>query len=424
MTTNAAIDFRADTLSPPALKNTLANLGSVVGAEALLRAAAFLAAIAIARAYGSMVFGIYATALAYVTVGSMLADNGLQTAAIQQISRSPGEFSPIICRLYATKTLTLMPAIVVFTAVILWWRLPPLTFRIVSLLALRTVLQAYAQLHAAILKAISRMQAIAAVQLLHFILLVAGIVWCYESAREITTMLAVMVAGQVFEVAGSALVLRSNGLRPVRTTLASCWDLVCVATPFGVANTLAAIALRCDVVLLSWIVPPAILGQFAAAQAFLVLGSVASWLFGSVLLPEMARLAQDRDALEYYVRGWIRRLVVALVPAALLTMWAAPTVLPTVFGKAFGADASILVILAAAAPFLFFNSLYLNRAVALDLRSVYVGAYASSFVIGLLLELVLVRVWGAHGVAAACVFREVFLFTFFKVFDRRYQVPA
>src|SRR3954452_2310139 len=60
------------------IRRTLLNLASVIGGEAALRVASLVAAVVIARNSGPALFGIYATALAYATITTLLADNGLQ----------------------------------------------------------------------------------------------------------------------------------------------------------------------------------------------------------------------------------------------------------------------------------------------------------------------------------------------------------
>lgn len=424
MTVNAVTEVRPSGLLSPALKQTLANLGSVAAGEGLLRFASFLAAVVIARVYGSSVFGVYATALAYVTVVSMLADNGLQIAAVQQISRSPSHLAAIASQLYLAKTLLLAPAVLLFVGLLLWMWLPLLVARIVALVAIRAFLHSYAQLHVAMLKAINRMHVIAVIQATHFVFLLAGIGWCYRREYPITSLLMVMVAGQALELFGSAVFLRSYGARLKRTPILQSCKLLRVAAPMGATYTLNSIALRCDVVLLSFMVPAAVLGHFAAAQSLLVLLTVAAWLFGSVMLAEMSPLAHDCDAIEYYVRRWTRRLLVVLVPAAVVGFWAAPLGLVAMFGDNFASAAPIVTILLSATPLLFLNSLYLNRAVALDLRSVYLGAYISAFAVGLVLDLILMRWLGATGVAVAAVSRETSLFLFFKASAGRRPVPA
>ncbi len=419
MITDTKTEIRMDAFAPSALWRTIANLGSVAGGEALLRIGSFLAAIVIARVYGAAIFGVYATVVAYVTVGSMLADNGLQTAAIRQISGCPEELPTIASRLYVAKTSLLASAVLLLAGFVVASHWPRPVLQLVVLVTMRTVLQSYAQLHVAILKAIDRMHAIGLAQSTHFAVLIGGIGWCYLGAHSIAALLALMAAGEAIELVVTALVLLHYGVRLIRVGAAECWRLVRLATPIGAANTLASVALRCDVVLLSWMAPAAVLGHFAAAQSFLVILSVGSWLLGSVLLADMARLARDCDALQCYVGCWTRRIATLLVPAALVAIKVAPAAMRAVFGEAFGDASEILVILSLSAPFIFLNALEVNRAIALDLRSSYLGAYAAALAFGLMLGFSLVRLFGAVGIALAALGREILLFTVLRTLAAR-----
>ncbi|MDT9136253.1 hypothetical protein RSW15_24275, partial [Escherichia coli] len=60
------------------LKRILQNLASVLGGEAMVRAANLAAAIAIARLYGPAILGLYGACLAVVTIVFMFAESGLQ----------------------------------------------------------------------------------------------------------------------------------------------------------------------------------------------------------------------------------------------------------------------------------------------------------------------------------------------------------
>jgi len=93
----------------PSFSRNLANLGSVVGGAFLLRFANFLMAVAIARLYGTMALGLYATALAYVTVVVTIADNGLQLSTAPEMHRHRNELGAVVSCLYLSKTLLLLP---------------------------------------------------------------------------------------------------------------------------------------------------------------------------------------------------------------------------------------------------------------------------------------------------------------------------
>ncbi len=403
--TTSAIELR-----PVSLRPVIANAARVLGGECLLRIANFVVAVVIARMYGAATFGIYATVLAYVTVGSMIADNGLQTSAIRQVSRWPTERCRIVSRLYAAKTLLLGIAVLPVVLIAAGIHLPRVVAFIGGLVAARTVVQSYAQLNAAILKALDAMGAIAAAQALHFALLISAAALVYRRGYAVTVLLALMVASQGCELLASTLYLWTRGIRAVRVRVGECWRVVREATPIGFTYGMASIALRLDVVFLSLIVPASAVGHFAAAQSVFVFASVTAWIFGSILLADFSRIGDQQDALRAYTQRWSRVLLITTVPAAIVGMWLAPLLLRTMFGNAFDAAGRMVVILLAALPFLFLNTVYLNRAIALGQHSIYAGAYAGALALGVAADFILGRTFAGVGIAVAALLREIGLF--------------
>ena len=99
------------------MRAVLQSVVSVIGGEAAVRAANFAAVLVIARAYGRAALGAYAVSLAVVTVVVMFADNGLQTAAITQISSLNADRNQIIGRLTASKSILLAMAAMLLAVV-------------------------------------------------------------------------------------------------------------------------------------------------------------------------------------------------------------------------------------------------------------------------------------------------------------------
>ena len=396
----------------PRLKNTFANLASVVGGETLLRAANFLVAVLVARQFGTALFGLYATSLAYATIAVMIADNGLQISAITSMHASAGDLDHTVGRLYLAKTLPLVAVLAGAAGVLLAVHASALLWTVAGGLALRTVLQSYCQLQVAILKAVDRMRAIGAVQTVHFAVLVVGALAVYRLRLPILKLIAILLIGQCVEFAGTWERLRGAGIRPGRAKLGEALRLLRESTPFGISFTIASFFLRMDVIVLAWIVPAREIGHFAAAQQVLVAVYVLSWLFGSVLLPELVRLSTSPAALHAYVSRWVLRLTLTAVPAALLGAAGGPFFMRVVYGQAFASAGRPFVILCLTIPFVLLNAVYLNRAIALGARSLYLNTYAVAAASGIAADIVLTLALGITGTALAALLREAGMFGF------------
>jgi O-antigen/teichoic acid export membrane protein len=136
---------------------------------------------------------------------------------------------------------------------------------------------------------------------------------------------------------------------------------------------------------------------------------VVSWLFGSVLLPELSRRFISQSSLRGFVQHWTRLIVAITVPLTLLGMIVGVKVVPLLFGQTFEQTGTLFVIMATATPLIFINSLYVNWGIASSRSRVYFGAYLIASVLGWLLSLTLCKFAGNVGVAVAMVIRELLI---------------
>lgn len=399
-------------LAPPASSTgrTFANLTSVVGGEALLRLANFATAAVIARRAGVVVFGMYATALAYATIATTLADNGLQIATVREMSSAREKMDAMLSHTYVAKLVLFVPMILVLGAIGRIARISSLEWWIAALITLRTMLQACCQLNTAALKAIDRMRAIGFIQAAHAMLLVASLSYCYATTVSIKGILLVLIAGQSFEMILEVGWLVYCGFRAQQVRLLECFHLVLRSTPMGVSFTIAGVILRLDVVILSAVAGTAATGVFAAAQTPIVMVYVVSWLFGSVLLPELTRLAGSPGDLGSFVSKWSRIVTCFAFPATIAAVVVGPSLIRMLFGKGFHSTGTLFLIMVLATPFILLSSLYVNQAIAVRATRMYFGAYAGLAVVAIGLDFLLAWKWGARGIAMAVLAREFGLY--------------
>src|SRR5271157_1517277 len=325
-------------------KRTFGNLANVIGGEAMLRVASFVAAVVIARLGGAIIFGIYATTLAYATIAAMIADNGLQIGAVREISTKPGQASQILSRLYVAKTLLFVPMVLALVLLGGLAHLSKLEWAIACLLTLRTMVQSYCQMQISVLKAIDRVQAIGVIQGLPAAVLLVALWRCYSSSSRTFVVIMVLVLGQLLEFALEAAWLHKSGIRLVAVHMRECWSMVHGSTSVGITLGLSNIIMRLDVIVLSLIASAAVAGVFAAAQTVIVIVYVLGALLSSVLFPEMNRLVGRASEFQAYMRHWTRITMTFLVPGTLAAMIAGPPLIRMLFGARFADSGKLLAL--------------------------------------------------------------------------------
>lgn len=397
------------------MKAVLQNLASVLGGEAAVRLANFAAVLFIARVYGGIVLGSYAVSVAIITVVVMFADNGLQTAAITQLSAASLDRNHTVGRLTFAKTIMLVVSILLLALIAAWTRKGSIFWEIGFWVALRTVLQSYSQLQMAILKSVSMAKVIGIIQVLHSSILFLGIWLAFKWKWDIFTLLGWLTFCQFVELVLGSGVLYQSGILPRWPERLHLIATLKLAAPFGVAYGLANLIIRLDTIILSTFTSLAGVGVFSAANTILLMVYLTSWLFSSLLLPDMVRLAGKPERLAAYANQWVRWVLWSTVPGAVLVSLAAPRAIVLLYGANFASSGLIGSAMALACPFILLNSIYTARVIAVHRRSVFLGIYGAGALATLALDFLFGRALGPIGIACAIVLREAGMLLGFRL---------
>jgi len=406
------------------MKRVLKPLISVLGGEAGVRIANLCFALLIARVFGAAVLGVYAACIAVVTVAVMFSENGLHTTAILELSDEASESGEIAGKLYLCKTILTLATLVVLAGIGLGLKLSPFVWMVAFWVTLRTVLQSFSQLQMSFLKARAKAGAIGPIQFAHACFLLMGIVLAYKQGLGLLFLLAWLAAGQLGELALTGFAAWHAGIRPAWPSSNYFWPTIRKSMPLGIGNGLANTIIRLDTIVLAALVTPLELGSFSAANTLLAVFYVACWLFGSVLLPEMVRLSSSPEVLRTYTRKWAFWIVLTMTPCVLLAFWAAPRMMMLLYGPAFSRSGVLASTMALACPLILLNSLYASLAIATSEKAVYLGIFAATASVTLVLDVFFGRAFGAMGIASAIVIREAGMLAGFWLLMSRSPSPA
>lgn len=406
------------------MRKVFLSLVSVIGGEAAVRVANFVALLFIARAFGATTLGAYAVSLAAVTVVVMFADAGLQTAAITQLSTEGVNRNEIFGRLTLCKTILLAAVLVMVAPAIRLTTPGPLLLAIGICVSARAILQSYSQLQLAVLKSVFKANWIGIIQALHSTILFVGMWLTYRQGWNIFALLGWLTFSQFVELLLGTAVLYRSGFRPLWPARLAFWTTVRIAAPLGIAYGLANLIIRLDTIVLSGFVSLADLGSFSATNSLLLIVYVCAWLSGSILLPDMVRLSSDAESLKAYANQWVRWVILVTLPGAPLASLVAPKAVALLYGASFASGGALGSVMVMACPFIFLNSIYTAYAIATNNRAILLGIYGGTTLATLALDFFLGRTFGSMGVASAIVAREAGMLLGFWLLTSRVSAPA
>jgi O-antigen/teichoic acid export membrane protein len=375
-------------------------------AQALGKAAVLIigaASIAITTRYlGAAGYGNLALALALVQMLGVLADFGIVTVLVREISRQPRRTAELVG---GALTLRLLLGLAVVAAAGLVSLAYSPDLRVVILLAglpfviglattsLSTVFQARLQMgRAAVADVAGRLAALAA------------LIVVVEADLEIEGVVVSIAVGAAVSLAITAAMVR------IRPRLAHWRELLVPAVPLGIALAVNEVYFRADTFILSLFRPFAEVGQYTLAYRIFELLAVIPAIVMTSAFPLLSRYVTEQRELAARVIDATADLFVALAaPIAAGGLVLAPELVRLVAGDAFAEAATPLRLLLCAAGAAWISGLLGYTLIAADHRREVLLLALVALVVNLALNLALVPSYGADASAAIALGCELLL---------------
>lgn len=399
-------------------------LASLAGAGA-----AFFSQVVIARQLSVADFGVFSSAMATVALVTPLAGFGIAAYWLKVFGQEGWKATRW---LKSSISFVVMSTLLVLFLLSVWAMLGPhdLAMRkLLLLLSFYMVGQVFIELVSARLQLEERYIGLALWQSIpHFMRLLLIVVFIYFfpdnlNLYSIAYMYIVVVLlislisiyslwgmfqGRFFLKGHGAVAGSANNLKQENSTLSS---LVVECWPFGMAGVFYLIYFQSDIVLLKYLSGAETAGIYNVA--FLVMGAVyllPSVAYQKFLLPKLHRWAHN-DRVRLYKTFRVGNIIMlGLGIVAMLLLWVVvPWVVPLLFGVEYKNTIPLLMILSLAAPVRFLATsvgAMLTTKEYMQKKVKYMGVVA---ILNIMLNIMLIPTFSAHGAAVATVISEFVL---------------
>lgn len=383
------------------------NTAVQFAARLLLTAVGLVTFALVARHLGLEGFGSYSLVLTFIPLFASIADLGVTTIAVREISRRPDSARQVV-----SNVLTVKAAFSLAAALLLLAAVPLLPYshelRIALALALvGLVLQVMSLVPSVLFQSRLRMDLQAAVDvsvattnlgLVIVVLLVGGGLYALVLAWVASVGVGCALA--------YGLALRLTSFRPAFDR-ALAGAMVRRALPLGLVTVLGIIHFRVDAILLSLLRPIGDVGVYNAAYRFLEQALVAPALFMTAIFPVLAGYAAAGDPrLAATVRKALTFLLLLGAPIGVGAFVLAEPIVTFVAGTAFGDATTPLRILLVAVVIGFVTTIFVNLLIVHDLLGRLLVVSVVSVALNIGLNLALIPRYTYNGAAVATVITE------------------
>jgi O-antigen/teichoic acid export membrane protein len=388
---------------------TLRNSVLVVGARGAAKLAVFIVIVLLWRHLGADNYGRFATMIVYVTLVGVVADLGLQTVFIRDASRDRSAFARYLANLLSARLLLSLVALLVL-AVALRLLSPALYPYTLAAFALLLTTSYSSLLRAAFYirgqlgyEAIAIVAEAIVLLVLTFIAINRGATW--------DAFLWVYTISYLFTCLFAFAVLRWRWHERVAIRLEPVFvrRLLMAGLPLALGFTITTVYAQLDIVLLQLFKNFQTVGWYSAANKYV---DAVAWIPQSamgVVFPALSLLgASDRRRLAFAYDKSFKMLALLGLPLAVgLGVLAASIVH---FTGGFEQSIPALQILAPSVVLLFVNNAFIYTLTAINRQLDFTRLALFTLAVNLVLNLILIPMFGYLGAAAASTITELALF--------------
>lgn len=378
----------------------LRNLLSQTTARVVMRTATAAATVVIARTLGADRYGAYATAFAFVSLGAVFTDPGLNQVLIRTGARGESALSTVLGNALVVKAVLLVAVYVLMLGVSKLVGHVPDVRVTVAILGVGLLLLSAHQVPFALFASLERMHVIATFQIAVAVITLGGVATVAVLGGGLLLMASVQIAAGLLPLP-LLLWTTHRQCRP-HVDRAQIGGLLRNGLPFAAGGILYFVNAQIDVVLMGVMLTSSAIGHYAAANRLVsvlyVLPSVVSW----VIVPRLFRHGVADPKKHGVASGTVLRYLSTFGMFVSVGLFiAADPIIQLLFGGGYAASADLLRILC---WFLAMQCVSFPLGDALttsDLHGIRVAVAACAAALNLLANLWAIPRWGP--VAAAYV---------------------
>lgn len=404
---------------------TLRNSVLVVSARALAKLAVFVVVVLLWRYLRDERYGRFAAMVVYTTLAGVVADLGLQTIFVRDVSRDRSKLDRYLSNLLSVRLLLLVVALLLLAAGLrlLAPALFPFTLGAFALL----LTTSYSSLLRALFYIRGRLGYEAAAILAEAGLLILLTLFAISRRGTWDAFLWVYAATYLFTCVFALAVVRWRWRDriTVRFEPAFVLSLVRAGLPLALGFTVTTIYAQLDIVLLQLFKDFRMVAWYSAANKYV---DAVAWIPQSAMgavFPALAMLsAAGKERLVYAYEKSYKMLAILALPLAVGMLLTADSLVHVPGG--FDQSIPALRLLAPSVALLFVNNAFIYTLTAMNRQADFTRLSVFSLVLNVALNLALIPPYGYLGAAAASTLTELGLFIggWWLLHRQRLTLPA
>jgi O-antigen/teichoic acid export membrane protein len=300
-----------------------------------------------ARYLGAEGFGILSFAIAFTGISCLLADLGLSTLAIREISRNNLLASKYVGNILAIKMILAVITLGFTVITINLLGYPFKTVIVVYVMIFSTIFTSFTSLFNSIFQALQKMEYISLSTILNSLLMFVGTVMIISQDREIIYFASIYFLVNLIVLGYSIYICIHKFLIPKIEFDLSFWkDLLKESIPYWLTTLFLSIYYGMDMVMLSIMKGNEIVGWYAASYRLIDGVAIIPIVFMSVMYPIFSKYHVDsKNTLNIAFNKSLKYMTIIGIPIGIGTTILADEIIMFLYGNGYELSVGVLKIL-------------------------------------------------------------------------------
>lgn len=380
------------------------------------------AMVVISRYLGVEKFGDYGFILAVCTIFMVIEDMGMNQISIREMARNPERGDEIFT---ASIVLRSLLGIVTFFIIVLVINILSSSREVIIatyICGLAQVLFCWGDIFLDVFKANERMRFVAISTFweqssyLLFVLLFIKLDW------GLNGIFIASLLSYLSKIIYGSWITFGKFFRPtIKVDLSMCGFLFKEGFPMGISRILRKVSLRVDTILLKLMRTSAEAGIFHGPYKIIQILMFIPRNITDAVFPVFSRHSKgSKDTLNTAYEKSFKFLLILAIPLIVSLIFSSKEIIMLVLGEKFIEASNVLVILSFVVGFMFFNTLFTKLLTASDRQAIVTICVAICIGVNLVLDLILIPLFGYMGAAVATLIAEGVFTMFGFYFVSRY----
>ena len=398
------------------------NISSLGIAHAITLILGAIVVIFIARYLGDIGYGKFSFVVAFTALFSVLSDLGLSTLTIRDVARDKTQAGRYLGQVSALKVVLAIVTLLLIVIVINVLDYPRETTLAVYIIGASVIIESFTRLFFSITSAFEKMEYEAAIIVLRTIILFSLVLSVIHFNYGLISIVSSYLAASIFSFVLSAFVILKKFAKPKVEKDFDFWRKTTKeALPFALTAVFSMVFFKVDTVMLSVIKGDAVTGWYFAACNIIFCLIAIPVIYGLAIFPVLSKYyGSARSSFSKVGTLSFKFLLMVGLPISVGISLLAEEIILLVYGSTFLNSVYALQIIA----WVFFINCIsivpfhvLNSANKQDLAMLSLGIGAA---LNVLLNLLLIPIYGLIGAASASVITFVVCFSLYFYFCNRY----